>query len=81
MMPKKPIWELAGMNQVEYSRLPWEKMRILLIRHKGINIRPEGCICNRPRKDGFRALFDAYQAGVAEKETIRYKYPWAPSDV
>lgn len=32
------VWDLAGMDRVDYSRLPWTEQKKLLIRHKGIGI-------------------------------------------
>jgi hypothetical protein len=32
------IWDMAGMGQMEFSRLPWPEKSKLLRRHKGVGI-------------------------------------------
>lgn len=65
------VWEKAGMSQTEYSKLPWKKMKVLLLRHGHTFWLREACsTCGKgiPPPPSFSGsyLFDAWCRDQAE---------------
>lgn len=43
----KPVWEVVGMTQMEYVKLPWTKKRPLIIRANGIRMQDSCYRCGK----------------------------------
>lgn len=45
MRETRPVWEIVGMDQTTYCRLPWPKKRVLITRTYGLVISDTCAIC------------------------------------